>query len=115
LQPLTAHVVESVHALLEAAATIDPPLRAWRIELGCGHVISYRQHASLRAPDMLRLPCPGCRSHSRVRSVQPADLAAARMQKERYARLELRRAQEQVSHLRRRLARAHHRSSALVR
>lgn len=52
---LSTGVVEAVRALIETAAMVDPPLRCWEAALDCGHVVEYRRHATLRAPEMPEL------------------------------------------------------------
>lgn len=78
MSELTAGVVEVVRRLIETAATTESPLRCWRISLGCGHAVEYRQHASLYAPEMLQLVCDQCDTPQTAQTVDLVDLASER-------------------------------------
>lgn len=106
---LTASAVEAVRTLIEMAATTESPLRCWRISLGCSHVVEVRQHASLHAPEVLRLVCPRCGTRQLALTVVPVDPVSERAALVLRTRLELRRALEEFSRAQRRLARARRR------
>ena len=112
MPPLTPSAVEQLRTLIESAATIEPPMREWELTLACGHTIRYRQHASLHAPDSPTWPCTDCGHRRRLIRSTPLDEALERAWYLREARVEHRRALNNVARLNRRLSRAERRVAA---
>ena len=87
-------------------------MREWELSLACGHTARYRQHASLHAPDTPTWPCADCGHRSRLIRSLPLDDALERAWCLREARVEYRRALDEVARLKRQLARAERRVTA---
>lgn len=112
IPPLTSSAVEQLRTLIESAATIEPSMRDWELTLACSHTIHYRQHASLHSPDAPTWPCADCGHRSRLIRSIPLDDDVERAWYLREARVEHRRALDEVARLKRQLARAEGRVAA---
>lgn len=112
MPPLTSSAVEQLRTLIESAATIEPSMREWELSLACGQKIRCRQHASLHAPDSPLWPCSDCGHRRRLITSAPLDDALERPWYLREARVEHRRALEEMARLKRQLDRADRRVAA---
>lgn len=112
IPPLTPSAVEQLRTFIESAATVEPPMRAWELSLACGHTVHYRQHASLHAPDSPTWPCTECGHHQRMLGSILVNDLQEQAWRLREARLEHRRALEELARLKRQLARSELRVSA---
>lgn len=112
IPPLTPSAVEQLRALIESAATIESPMRVWKLSLACGHTIRYRQHAALHAPDAPTWACADCGHRRRVIGSIPLDDAQEWGWQLRQAQAEYRRALDEVARLERQLAGAERRVTA---
>lgn len=109
---LTPSAVEQLRILIEFAATIEPSMRDWELSLACGHTIRYRQHASLHAPDSPIWRCTDCGYRRRLTRSTPLDDPSELAWYLREARVEHRRALDEVARLSRQLDRAERRVAA---